>query len=69
MPKKTLRYRDLPAKPEPGQMLRCPQCASEFSCTRNDYFLRPTQAKVICGQCRVPLDLVRMVVTYEPVEL
>lgn len=33
-----MTYDDLPHQPKPGVLLYCPECQSEYSATRGDYF-------------------------------
>jgi hypothetical protein len=60
----------LPVSPEPGVMLRCRHCGETGSAYRGDYWFADPDVPLRCGVCSphvALLQLVRRVVSYEPV--
>ena len=50
-------------------MLICQECRAECSANPGDYWDRPADATIICGGCGEPMELVRKITRYEPVNV
>ncbi len=64
MSARNIRYGQLPGQPLPGVYLMCPSCRETFSAASGDYWGAPSETVCKCGDCDVPLRLVRREVTY-----
>lgn len=63
---KKLTYGDLPKNPLPGVILYCPECGSECSANRRDYFYNKDNEPIgACCLPEVPFQLVQKRVVFK----